>query len=307
MIISLVLAAHAASAMLGPHSGVLRVRHAHIPIARTSLQPCACAVGQCTSEFAGDGKLAQADIDELFSNGFVVVDGAFSDEEVGMVEMAMDLLDDGYMLQPEQQAGRDDAIRFVDEAAAMLPIANAMRRLKGFGESLQSRYATVRGDGGGNSPWTAHWNSPGEVLEPREPATPSRLLTAAQEVQLAAYATDGGYCVHSDNSRDEDGKRRNERALTCIVYATAADWTADGDGGCLRIWPNSDEVDCNTSGPDALGEQLRAEGAPHVDIVPVLGRVVIFRSTLLHEVLPTKSRKRRAITQWFYSPQTVVN
>lgn len=33
------------------------------------------------------------------------------------------------------------------------------------------------------------------------------------------------------------------------------------------------------------------------------GRVVLFRSTLLHQVCPSTTRPRRAITVWFFCPQ----
>lgn len=47
--------------------------------------------------------------------------------------------------------------------------------------------------------------------------------------------------MHSDNSRGEDGERRNHRSLTAIAYANQ-DWTED-DKGSLRLWLNSDELD----------------------------------------------------------------
>jgi len=259
---------------------------------------------ESTAGFAGFVELEQSEVDELFQNGYVVIDEALTSEESGKLEMAMGLLDDGFMLQPEEQAGRDDAIRFVDEAIAMLPIAAAMQRLKAIGEGLQPTYAMALADSG-SSPWAAPWTRIGEpeALEPREPATRERLLTASTMAQLASYGPDGVYCVHSDNSRDELGRRRNERALTAIVYATPSDWSVDKDGGCLRIWTGTDEVDCNMEGdPATFGEALQADGVPHVDIAPLQGRAVIFRSTLLHEVRPTKRRPRRAVTQWFFAP-----
>lgn len=274
---------------------------------------------QSTAGFAGDVVLETLEVESLFKEGYVVLDGALTEEEAGTLELALRVIDDGYMLQPEEQMGRDDAIRFVDEKSAMLPVAATMQRLKAIGEALQPAYAKARNDGGGStasSPWTAPWTRIGgapEALEPREPATSERLLTASTMVQLASYGADGVYCVHSDNSRDEAGRRRNERALTAILYANPSDWSEQEDGGCLRIWKDSDEVDCNSSSnsvdgddedenPASLGERLRAEGASYVDIAPLQGRCVVFRSTLLHEVLPTKRRPRRAVTQWFYAP-----
>ena len=41
---------------------------------------------------------------------------------------------------------------------------------------------------------------------------------------------------------------------------------------------------------------------PPLDVAPEGGRVVIFRSSLLHEVKASAKRKRRAITQWLFAP-----
>ena len=270
--------------------------------------PYACvspdvSAGECMSAYT-EHSFPSAAVENLFTLGYAVLDDAFTTEESDTLEMAMRLIDDGIMLQEEAQDGRDDAIRFVDEQSAMLPIQDAMRKLKGYGESLQSSYTIARAKE--DSAWSAPWTSkPGsgtiEQLTPRLPATSMRLLTAAPVAQLASYPPGGVYCVHSDNSRDETGKRRNERALTAILYANPSDWS-DDDGGHLRIWTNTDEVDCNVGDPSTLGETLRATSAACVDVLPLPGRVVFFRSSLAHEVCPSVLRPRRAITQWFFAP-----
>jgi len=236
--------------------------------------------------------------DDLFQNGFVIIDDAFEESEAKLLDRAMSILDDGVMLKGEDgNDGRDDSIRFVDERSAMVPIKQVMQRLIGLAEALQPSYVAALEDGS--------WETivaEGHTAEPRPPATVERRLTAAPVAQLASYGPGGVYCVHSDNSRTaEDGPRRNERAMTAIVYCTPFDWTEE-DEGWLRIWKDSDEVDCNVDGPAELGERLRKEGAPYEDILPLPGRVVVFRSALLHEVLPSKDRQRRAITQWFFAP-----
>ena len=113
---------------------------------------------------------------------------------------------------------------------------------------MQAPFAATRAEDSVGSPWSAPWQSASPVtgsaaerLEPREPATAARLLTACPLVQLAAYAPAGAYCVHSDNSRGPAGARRNLRALTAIAYATPLDWS-EADAGCLRrgsIWSSS--------------------------------------------------------------------
>ena len=53
----------------------------------------------------------------------------------------------------------------------------------------------------------------------------------------------GIYKIHSDNSRDESGERRNHRVITAIAYAQPKDWSDEEDKGQLRLWLNSDEID----------------------------------------------------------------
>lgn len=70
-----------------------------------------------------------------------------------------------------------------------------------------------------------------------------------------------------------------QRYLTCIVYLNT-DWK-EGDGGCLRVFPNGD-----------------GEDDSHVDIAPLAGRLVVFSSpSLLHGVLPTNVQ-RYACAVW---------
>ncbi len=91
------------------------------------------------------------------------------------------------------------------------------------------------------------------------------------ELQLARYPGDGtGYTRHLDAFAGTESRR-----ATAIVYLNPA-WTI-ADGGQLRL-----HVD------------------PPVDLAPLLGRLVVFRSaTLEHEVLPTWA-PRLAVTAWYY-------
>ena len=68
--------------------------------------------------------------------------------------------------------------------------------------------------------------------------------------------------------------------------ASAAQTKAAARGACAKAAhsaPHDLHLDLQVSGPEALGDALRAAAAPHIDVAPLPGRVVIFRSTLLHE------------------------
>lgn len=248
---------------------------------------------------------------DLFRQGYVVLDNAFDPSESGKLELAVRILDEcGMLSESDAATGRDDSIHFVHERSAMLPVAAAIQRLKGYAETLQVPYAIARAEGGA-SPWAAPWTRTresgfAEQLEARLPATKSRMLTSTPLAQIASYAVAGTYCVHSDNSRSENGQRRNNRILTAVAYATPPDWS-EKDGGNLRIWTGTDEIDCNVDDPEELINQLRLAGSPHIDIAPLSGRVVIFRSTLLHELRASWLRPRRAVTQWFCAPYTLTS
>lgn len=203
---------------------------------------------------------------------------------------------------------RDDVVAFVDETAAWLPppIADAICRIKGCAERLQE-----------NHPMCGLWRlRDGKMLEP---ATDKRPITLSQAVQLASFAPGGEYIIHSDNSMGEIGKgeRKNFRSITAIAYAQPQDWS-EADEGNLRIWLRSDNIHVGDTPivetEIMVRQELKAhrkEGEPDedstylVDVQPRAGRLVLFRSTLLHQVCPSKSRARRAIAVWFYTPQEI--
>jgi len=93
-------------------------------------------------------------------------------------------------------------------------------------------------------------------------------LTEA-EAHYARYAPGAGYARHRDRFRDDDA-----RVLSLVAYLND-DWNA-ADGGALRL-----HLD---------------DGA--VDIAPLGGTAVCFRSELEHEVLPA-ARERLSIAAWF--------
>ncbi|CAK0901025.1 unnamed protein product, partial [Prorocentrum cordatum] len=92
-------------------------------------------------------------------------------------------------------------------------------------------------------------------------------------VQVAEFPPGGCFKRHRDNPN------RNGRIVTAVYYANEG-W-ADGDGGALRLH---------------LGA-----GAGHVDVLPRLDTLVLFKSAAVpHEVLPAR-RARLAATVWIES------
>jgi Rps23 Pro-64 3,4-dihydroxylase Tpa1-like proline 4-hydroxylase len=91
--------------------------------------------------------------------------------------------------------------------------------------------------------------------------------------------------------------RANLRYYTCILYLND-DWKPE-DGGALRIYPGSCDVDHPT---DAV------ETMDYADVFPVNQRLVIFDSMLVHSVEKVKSpeKLRRALTIWIIRPDDSV-
>jgi SM-20-related protein len=95
------------------------------------------------------------------------------------------------------------------------------------------------------------------------------------ELHFAIYPPGAFYRRHLDAFNDDDARK-----LSFICYLNEQDWSA-ADGGQLRIF---------------LPEENN--GASMLDILPVGGRMVCFRSELLeHEVLPA-NRERISLTGW---------
>ena len=112
---------------------------------------------------------------------------------------------------------------------------------------------------------------------------------------FAAYECDGKsrYTPHRDNTRSPSTRQwLNDRVLTAIVYLNDG-WQAGVDGGALRIHPHA-------SGWDSIAP---GDG-PAVDYAPTAGTVAIFKSELVHQVLPSAPARsggpshRLAMTMW---------
>jgi SM-20-related protein len=93
------------------------------------------------------------------------------------------------------------------------------------------------------------------------------------QCHYAHYPPGARYDLHRDRFRDDD-----RRVLSCVVYLNA-DWLPE-HGGDLRLY--------------------RDDGSHLMDIEPVAGRAVLFRSEQFpHEVLPA-TRNRYSVAAWFY-------
>ena len=93
----------------------------------------------------------------------------------------------------------------------------------------------------------------------------------------------------------------NDRAVTLIIYLNdPAGWSEDV-GGHLRIHPEamqSDDEALFASGWEG-GPSSGGVAGHFVDVLPVVGNCAIFRSELLHEVMPTvDGRMRLALSMW---------
>ena len=129
---------------------------------------------------------------------------------------------------------------------------------------------------------------------------------------FAAYAGSGAkYKPHRDNALREpsaaanaaagDDTLLNDRAVTIIIYLNAADGWEAATGGQLRIHADAAQADDEAlfaSGWEGGHGGGGAAGA-FTDVLPTVGHSAVFRSELLHEVLPTvDGRLRLALSMW---------
>ncbi|KAI8608834.1 GlcNAc-domain-containing protein [Chytriomyces sp. MP71] len=106
-------------------------------------------------------------------------------------------------------------------------------------------------------------------------------LKTKESVQVAHYKDGSFYREHSDSSPLLPG-----RIVTAILYLTE-DWQ-QGQGGELRIHATA----------------KASTESDFTDIAPLFNRLLIFKSHIPHEVLPTHC-DRYAITMWLYSEDSV--
>ncbi|CAE7239195.1 egl-9 [Symbiodinium natans] len=233
-------------------------------------------------------------ISHLLREGFLVIHDALDEVFASEFAEQMAKLDNGWNLHAAPQATpgqRGDRLLWIDEEIAVArygstAVSRAIRLLKGLGAAL-------------NPALTAHhWanndaGNPAHALKPRLPATDTAVLTVSPKAQLACYPCDGAhYICHQDNKfRPTHGTRLNSRELTTILYGNATDWDVCRDGGQLKLYLQTEDL-----------ESAPPSDHPSVHVAPTVGTLVIFFSRLWHEVLPAY-RPRRALTMWILRPE----
>jgi len=121
----------------------------------------------------------------------------------------------------------------------------------------------------------------------------------SEEFHLARYDSGYGYSRHLDQHRNSP-----HRKISVVLYLND-DWNAD-DGGELCLY---EAVTNNVSQASRTAQATQKTKANPVEtdiplervtrLLPLPGRLVIFRSdTIWHEVLPTR-RTRWSLTGWF--------
>ena len=158
-------------------------------------------------------------------------------------------------------------------------------------------------------------NERGNIREVGLAAQRGRLLRTPAACMFASYAGPGArYKPHRDNAQREPGKLQggeppgeppstllNDRAVTMIMYLNDPAGWDEGAGGHLRIHPEAAEADDEALFASGWEGGLAGGGVagPFADVLPIAGNCAIFRSELLHEVLPTvDGRTRLALSMW---------
>eukprot|EP00887_Chlorella_sp_A99_P005631 scaffold1.g5631.t1 len=113
--------------------------------------------------------------------------------------------------------------------------------------------------------------------------------------QVACYPGGGArYVRHSD----WQPVTAPHRTATALVYLTSPGWDPTHDGGALCVYGHHGApADAAAAGDAALRTGLD-DGLPGTVVAPLPGRLVVFDSRLVHEVLPTHA-ERCALTCWF--------
>lgn len=127
------------------------------------------------------------------------------------------------------------------------------------------------------------------------PGTRRRPLTNPSRIQASQYGKGDFYISHSDNSWAQGehlSKRKNYRSFTAILYCND-DWS-DLDGGALRIYSDSTQLEFAHDAKSTCD---------YTDVFPRNGRLVIFDSKLVHSVEKVLVDKaRHALTIWILRP-----
>lgn len=101
--------------------------------------------------------------------------------------------------------------------------------------------------------------------------------------------------VRHQTHLDWKGGDCNLRMVSCLLYINEADF-GKADGGALRLYTDLADEGAVRHTPPAMAAS--GEEAPHVDLAPLAGRLVLFLSRRIwHEALPA-SRDRYGMTLW---------
>ena len=219
--------------------------------------------------------LTTAHAEALRRDGLCVVDNAVPMARVRALRRS--LVDGGRFRKTMQpKAIRSDTVRWDHEDSAGAGadagvVASTVRALKGIGAHFEGVL--------------------GHALD-----APSRCM-AAIYAPPASSDEPSGYQPHLDHRPPDDddlfwtwksSREQSERVLTSILYLNDEDWSAERDGGQLRVFINCTDKDDTTT-----AAEIR-------DLAPVGGRLVIFKSREIpHAVLPlTGGKARMAMSCW---------
>ena len=106
----------------------------------------------------------------------------------------------------------------------------------------------------------------------------NRRLLEAGGLHLMFYPVGNGFMRHVDEDPSLSEPLRN--SISLLLYLTPSDWT-EADGGALCVY-----------------ETAEGGGAPPRLVLPRGGTLVVYDSTMEHEVLPTR-RKRHLVSVRF--------
>lgn len=204
----------------------------------------------------------------LFSNGFSIVDNILSLNSLNKLYSEIELLYNSNWMEPSGNILQ----YFEGEIVKIKP--NVYER------SLVMKNEIIAGLSTMNLIPTLYefWNQRQLLTEILTRKT-GIVITSLDQIKVAAIEEGGSFMIHTDKMPN------TTRILTMTLYLnnTKEEYNQE-EGGHLRVYP------------------LINHAYPHiVDICPIFGRAVLFSSTNLpHRVLPSKSSIRYCISFFFY-------
>jgi len=114
-----------------------------------------------------------------------------------------------------------------------------------------------------------------------------------QEFHFARYEPGKGYARHVDQHRGSGARK-----VSLVLYLNE-EWKADEGGELCLYAPEDETAQSQRSSPEVGEAQAAADDMVLTKVLPLAGRLAIFRSDLIpHEVLPA-TRVRWSLTGWF--------